>query len=280
MGYFERALVAAMLIGAVSGLVGAIVVLRRRTFFAQALTHATFPGAMIAALLGWSVPLGAGIAAVLLVVIMAGIARIRRQGSQVAAGIVLTFGFAVGVLMQALLTDVPVRVESYLVGSILTVSGGDIWLAAIALVITLGAVLVAGKQIVFSTFDPSGYRAAGYRSWPIEFLVLGLIAMTVVVALPAAGAILTIALIAAPAAAARAVAPSVRWMLFASPIIGAASGVLGVLASRAFALPAGPMIALAACGFFVLAFAVRGAQRLPWRPAGIPVETAEGARAA
>ena len=53
MGYFEKALVAAVLIGTLSGLVGSLVVLRRRTFFAQALTHATFPGAVGAAILGY-----------------------------------------------------------------------------------------------------------------------------------------------------------------------------------------------------------------------------------
>ena len=68
------------------------------------------------------------------------------------------------------------------------------------------AVLVAvfwGKEILFSTFDRTGFRAAGYREWPIELLTLVLITATVVTAMPAVGAILAIALIAAPAAAAR-----------------------------------------------------------------------------
>ena len=96
MGYFERALLAAIVIGAGAGFVGALVVLRRRTFFAQALTHATYPGAVAAAAVGVSVPLGAAVASVVIVVVMAAIARVRRQGAQVAAGIVLTGGFAAG----------------------------------------------------------------------------------------------------------------------------------------------------------------------------------------
>ena len=62
MGYFERALLASIVIGAGAGFVGALVVLRRRTFFAQALTHGTYPGAVAAAALGVSVPLGAAAA--------------------------------------------------------------------------------------------------------------------------------------------------------------------------------------------------------------------------
>ena len=280
MGYFERALVAAILIGAGTGFVGALVVLRRRTFFAQALTHGTYPGAVAAAALGVSVPIGAAVASVVLVGVMAGIARVRHQGAQVAAGIVLTGGFAAGAILQALLPGLPVRAESLLVGSILTVTVGDLVLAAS---VALGSVLVVvafGRQIMFSTFDTAGYRAAGHREWPVELLVLGLTAATVVSALPAVGAILAIALVAAPAAAARLVVPTYRGILLAAPVIGAASGVIGLLVSRWLAVAAGPSIALAATGFFVLALAISKLRGLPWNRVAIPVETAEDARTA
>jgi manganese/iron transport system permease protein len=280
MGYFERALLASIVIGAGAGFVGALVVLRRRTFFAQALTHATYPGAVAAAAIGVSVPLGAAVASVVIVAVMAGIARVRRQGAQVAAGIVLTGGFAAGALLQAALPGLPVRADSLLVGSILTVTDEDILLAASVAVVAALAVAAFGKEIAFSTFDPAGFRAAGYREWPIEVLVLALTAATVVSALPAVGAILAIALIAAPATAARLIVPTFRGILFAAPVIGAASGVVGVLASRAFAVAAGPAIAIAATGFFLLALGISKLRGLPWSRVSIPVETAEEARIA
>jgi len=280
MGYFERALLASIVIGAGAGFVGALVVLRRRTFFAQALTHGTYPGAVAAAALGVSVPLGAAAASVVLVAVMSTIARVRRQGAQVAAGIVLTGGFAAGALLQAVIPGLPVRAESLLVGSILTVTDADIVLAAVVAVVAVAAVAVFGKEIAFSTFDPSGFRAAGYREWPVELLVLGLTAAMVVSALPAVGAILAIALIAAPAAAARLVVPTYRGILLAAPVIGAASGIIGVMASRALAVAAGPSIALAATGFFVLALGISKLRALPWNRVAIPVETAEDARIA
>ena len=280
MGYFERALLASIVIGAGAGFVGALVVLRRRTFFAQALTHGTYPGAVAAAALGVSVPLGAAAASVVLVAVMSAIARVRRQGAQVAAGIVLTGGFAAGALLQAVIPGLPVRAESLLVGSILTVTDADIVLAAAVAVIAVAAVAVFGKEIAFSTFDPSGFRAAGYREWPVELLVLGLTAAMVVSALPAVGAILAIALIAAPAAAARLVVPTYRGILLAAPVIGAASGIIGVMASRALAVAAGPSIALAATAFFVLALGISKLRALPLNRVAIPVETAEDARTA
>ncbi|WP_448811882.1 metal ABC transporter permease [Agromyces bauzanensis] len=280
MGYFERAMLAAVVIGAGSGFVGALVVLRRRTFFAQALTHGTYPGAVAAAALGVSVPLGAAAASVVLVAVMTGLARVRRQGAQVAAGIVLTGGFAAGAILQAAIPGLPVRAESLLVGSILTVTDGDIALAASVALVAVVTVVALGKQIVFSTFDPPGFRAAGYREWPVEVLVLGLTAAAVVSALPAVGAILAIALIAAPAAAARLVVPTYRGILFAAPVIGAASGIIGVLVSRGFAVAAGPTIALAATGFFLLALGISKLRAVPWNRVAIPVETAEDARIA
>lgn len=280
MGYFERALLASIVIGAGAGFVGALVVLRRRTFFAQALTHASYPGAVAAAAIGVSVPLGAAVASVVIVAVMAGIARVRRQGAQVAAGIVLTGGFAAGALLQAALPGLPVRADSLLVGSILTVNDGDILLAASVALIAVIAVVAFGKEVAFSTFDPAGFRAAGYREWPVELLVLGLTAAVVVSSLPAVGAILAIALIAAPATAARFIVPTFRGILVAAPVIGAASGIVGVLASRALAIAAGPAIAIAATGFFLLALGISKLRGLPLNRVSIPVETAEDARIA
>jgi zinc/manganese transport system permease protein len=257
MDYFSTALLAAAVIGALCGLVGSLVVLRRRTFFAQALTHATFPGAVGAAMLGLSIPLGAFVASIAIVGIMTLIGRVRRQGSQVASGIVLTAGFALGVLLQALNPSLPVHVDSFLVGSILTTTGSDIGLAAGVLGLAVLAVVFFGKELLFSTFDPNGYRAAGYREWPVELLTLGLITATVVTAMPAVGAILAIALIAAPAAAARLLARTVGQILIAAPVLGATAGISGVLLSRALDVAAGPAIALTAAAFFLLALAVR-----------------------
>lgn len=265
MGYFERALLAAVVIGAASGLVGCLVVLRRRVFFAQALTHATFPGAVVAALAGFSVPLGAAAASVVIVGIMALIGRVRRQGGQVAAGIVLTTGFALGAVLQAVNPTVPVHLESFLVGSLLSVTSADVLLAAVVLLAALATLALAGKEIIFQTFDPRGFAVAGFRSRPLELLVLGLITATVVTTMPAVGAVLAIALIAAPAAAARLIAPGIRSMFLIAPLLGAAAAVSGVLVSRAADVAAGPTIALIAAGIFLIALLARRMPRLGWQ---------------
>ncbi len=265
MGYFERALLEAVLAGGLAGLVGTLVVLRRRAFFTTALTHATFPGGVAAAILGVPVVLGAAVVSVLLVAMMTALGRVRGQGPQIASGIVLTFGFALGVLLQSLYPSLPIDVDSYLVGSILTTTPADLVLTAVVLVVAAVALVVAGKEIVFDSFDRIGYRAAGYRGWVPELVSLLLIAATVVTIMPAVGSILAIALIVAPAAAARALTRSIGGTLVVAPLLGMLSGIAGLYASSLFAISAGAAISLAAALVFFVALVMAGLRRLVLR---------------
>lgn len=265
IGFFERALIEAVIAGALAGLVGTLVVLRKRAFFTTALTHATFPGAMVAAVLGVSVVLGSAVFSVLLVALMTAIARTRGQGGQVAAGIVLTFGFALGAILQAANPSLPISVESFLVGSILTVGWSDIALTAAVLVAATAVLAVRGRHIVFATVDDLGYRAAGYRAWVAEALTVALIAATVVAIMPAIGAILAIALIVGPAAAARALVASTTAVFALAPVIGALAGVIGVVLSRELAISAGGSITLVVAALVGLAVGARRLSAVRWR---------------
>ncbi|WP_166876847.1 metal ABC transporter permease [Salinibacterium sp. ZJ450] len=257
MGFLSLALIEAVLVGALSGLVGVLVVVRRRAFFATALTHSTFPGAVAAVVLGVAPALGAAVFSLALVGVMTALASIRRLGGQVASGLVLTSGFALGALLQALNPNLPIQIESFLVGSILTVNPADIWLTAAMLAIAVIVIAAFGKELLFSSFDGAAYRAAGYRMWLPELLSLVLIAGTVVVAMPAVGSILAIALIVGPAASARLWAPSIASMTVAAPLIGAATAVAGVLASTALGISAGGTISLIAAIVFVITLGAR-----------------------
>ncbi|WP_297600969.1 metal ABC transporter permease [Microcella sp.] len=265
IGFFERALIEAVLAGALAGLVGTLVVLRKRAFFTTALTHATFPGAMVAAVLGFSVVLGSAVFSVLLVALMTIIARSRGQGGQVAAGVVLTFGFALGAILQAANPSLPISVESFLVGSILTVGWSDIALTAIVLALAAIVLALRGRHIIFATVDDLGYRAAGYRAWVAEALTVTLIAATVVAIMPAIGAILAIALVVGPAAAARLLVTSTTAVFALAPVIGALAGVIGVVLSRELSVSAGGAITLVVAALVGLAVLARRLSGVRWR---------------
>lgn len=266
----------AIVVGLLGGLVGCLAVLDRRVFFTESVTHATFPGAVLGvvaavqlgagfgaesrhAILSAALFIGAGVMCLPMAWLMHGLARVPGQSSQAAAGIVLTFGFALGYFLIKWFQPLPLQIEGFLTGSILHVGPVDVAAAAIVLAVAVAAVAVAGRRIVFHAFDDPGFRAAGLSGGAAEGVILVLIVAAIVVLIPAVGTILPVALVAAPAAA---LAPSLRsWrtLLVAAPLSGAAVSVAGLLLAVAFDLSAGGMIALCAGALYVVAALVRRA---------------------
>jgi zinc/manganese transport system permease protein len=254
MSYFERALVVIVVVGSLAGLAGVFVVLRKRVLFAQALTHATFPGAIIATILGASLQLGALIACLSLAAIMTILGRIRGQGTQAASGVMLTAGFAAGVVLQAINPSIPIQIDSFLFGSILSATWSDAFVALAALLLVVAVVIIWGKQLLFFLFDTEAFTATGAKPWLMDGLLLVMTTVAVVAAMPAAGAILAIALIAAPAAAARYFTDKINVMIWLSPTLGALAGVMGLLISRWLGVSAGASIALVSAAIFFVAW--------------------------
>jgi zinc/manganese transport system permease protein len=257
MSYFTLALLELTLLGLLSGIAGTLIVLRRRSFFAVALSHATFPGGVVFAVLGFNLLLGQALFAVLLVLMMTALSRVPGQGRQVASGIVLAFGFALGTLLTGLNPGLGVPVDALLVGSPLSVSVSDVTVTAAVLVVSLLAGAAIWRRMLFHTFDPAGFAAAGFRVWPLELTIVALITAAVVVAMPAVGAILGVAILIGPAAAARLLVTRIDLIPPVAAVLGVCSGVAGLWASRAFDLAAGGSVGLATTLVFVLALAWR-----------------------
>lgn len=255
MNYLALAALELVLLGLLSGIAGTLIVLRRRSFFAVALSHATFPGGVVFAVLGYNLLLGQALFALVLVLLMTLLSRLPGQGRQVTSGIVLSFGFALGTLLASLNPGVPV--EALLVGSPLSVTPGDLAATAAVLVLGGGLLLVSWRRIIFHTFDPSGFAAAGFRSWPVELVTTCVIAAAVVVSMPAVGAILGVAVLVAPAATARVLVNRVELIPVVSAAVGIAGGLVGLWASREFGVAAGGAVGLALTGLFGVAYVAR-----------------------
>lgn len=272
MSYFAMAALELMLLGLLAGVAGTLIVFRGRSFFAIALSHATFPGGVIFALAGWNLLIGQALFAALLVLLMGWLSRVPRQGGQVSSGIVLALGFALGALLSSANPGLGVPVDALLVGSPLSVTFVDISATAAVLVASLVALAVFGRRILFHTFDPAGFTAAGFRSGPVEFVVVGIIAASVVVSMPAVGAILGVAILIAPAAAAQLLAPTIAWVPPIAAALGVASGLLGLWASREWNIAAGGSIGLAAAAIYVLALVASAYLRRRSKPLSATVE--------
>jgi ABC-type Mn2+/Zn2+ transport system permease subunit len=255
-GYARRALIEALLVGALCGLVGVHVVLRRLSFFTMAMTHATFPGVVLAAIVGVDLLLGSGLFGVLVVLGVSWLSTRPRSDSAAAVGVVLSAGFALGVALLSAQAGFSRDLSAYLVGSIVTVQNSDLVKTAVVLVAVAVVLAAVGKELVFGAFDRAGLVAAGYPAGRLDLVLLLLVELTVVTSVPAVGTIQAVALIVAPAAAARLWCDRIASTTALAVLLGMASGVIGLAVSQAYAVAAGAAIVLAACGFFVLSVAL------------------------
>jgi manganese/iron transport system permease protein len=254
--FAQRALLESVMVGIVSGVIGVHVLLRRLPFFTLAMGHATFPGVVLAALLGVNLLLGAGIFGMLVVVAVALLGARDRIDDTSAIGVVLAGAFALGVLLLSAQSGFSKDLSAYLVGSIVTVQTMDLVITAITGVIVLGTLAALHKELVLGAFDRDGSTALGYPAVTLDLVMLLLVELVVVTSVPAVGTILSVALIAAPAATARLWTNRLGLTMLLSGALGALSGVIGLVLSRNLNIAAGATIVLVAAGFFGISLVV------------------------
>jgi len=266
--YMQRALLEVLLLGALAGVVGVFVVLRRLAFVSDALTHTIFPGVVIAHLLDRSLLLGALAFGVLTAVLLTGItSSSRRVGADAALAILLTSFFSLGVVLVSRTRTYTADLTVFLFGRVLAVDRADL-LATLALAAVVGGTLWAlRKELVLRAFDPDGAAAMGYRTAALDLVLNLLIALVVVAAVKAVGTVLVVALIIVPAAAARLLADRFATTTVLACALGALGGWLGLAVSyevsvdHGVRLASGATIVVVLVAMFVLAAAAAPLRR-------------------
>lgn len=262
----HRATAEVLLVGALAGLIGVQVVLRRLSFFTLALTHATFPGVVAASIIGINIFVGGVSAGALVALAVAALSRRRGQNAAAATGVMISAGFALGAGLVATQSGFSRDLSSFLVGSILTVSTQDLVITTVILVVVAVVLLVCARPLMFTGFDRAGAQAAGYRTGIWDLVLLLTIEVVVVTIVPAVGTILALALIVAPAAAARLWSTRLPVITALAVVFGAAGGLVGLYASSRWNLAAGASITLTATGILLLSSLLSRARRA-WMPA-------------
>lgn len=248
--FFTRALVEAVLVGVLAGVVGVHVLLRRLPFFVVAMSHATFPGVVLASMLGVSLFLGGWAFGLLVVVLLVLLGLQRAVDDTSLVGVVLAGSFAVGILLQSSRSGGSKELSAFLVGSILTVTLSDLVTTAVVGGVVLAVLGLAHKELVLTAFDPAGAAAAGYRLRLVDLGVLGLVTVALVTTVPAVGTLLAVALLTIPALTARLWTDHIPRAMVTAGALGAGSGVIGLGLSAAYDIAAGGAIALTAAAAF------------------------------
>ncbi|WP_127504683.1 metal ABC transporter permease [Actinoplanes solisilvae] len=268
----HRAVAEVVLAGALAGLIGVHVVVRRLSFFTMALTHATFPGIVLASIIGVNIMLGGVVAGGIVAVGVVALTRRRGQDASAATGVLLSAGFALGAALVATQSGFSRDLSSFLVGSILTVGTQDLVVTAVVLVVVAVGLTVGARPLLQIGFDRSGAQAAGLAIGRWDLLLLLTIQVVVVTMVPAVGTILAVSLIVAPAAAARLWSDRLPVVTALSIVFAVGSGLVGLWISSRWNVAAGASISLTATAVLAASWLparLRTAVvRLPVAPAG------------
>ena len=255
-GFFIRALLAAILVGTVCAVVGTYVVLRGLAFIGDAISHAAFPGVVIAYMVGGSFYLGAGIAAIGTALAIGFVSRRARIRTDTAIGVLFAGTFALGVFLFSTLEGYVGDLFSFLFGYLLSIGVDDLIALAVLGGLVLLVVVVLWKELLYATFDPLGAAASGLRVDLLEYLFLALVALTIVVSLQAVGIILVVAMLVTPAATAQLLAVRFGSLMAVAIAVGIGAAVVGLYLSYWLDAASGATIVLLETGLFLAALAL------------------------
>jgi manganese/iron transport system permease protein len=256
-GFMQRALLGGVLVGAICALVGTYVVLRGLAFVGDALAHAAFPGVVIAYLLKGNIHLGAAIFALATALGIGLVSRRGRVSYDTAIGILFAGAFALGVLLMSTLRGYTVDLFSFLFGNVLGISRQDLLSVGLLGAVVVLTIILFYKELLLLSFDPTVAEAMGYPVQTLNYLLLGLIALTIVISIQAVGIILVVALLVTPSATASLLTERFLRMMMLGVLLAALAAVIGLYLSYYLNVASGAAIVLVSTCLFFLVLAGR-----------------------
>lgn len=255
IGFSRHALIAGVLAGALCGMVGVYVVLRRMSYIGHGLSHAIFGGAVASYVINVNFYAGAGLWGLASAMLINSVSRRRKIGADAAIGVVTTASFAIGIALVSHVHKFTVNFDAALFGNILGINTQDLIVLACATAFVGGVVFFRYRQLLFLTFDPDVADAYGVNTRRYDVLFALILAVTVVSTMRLLGVTLIAAIIVVPAIVGRLVTDSFGKMLVLATIIGALCCVTGIYISYYNDVASGATIVLVAATVFIVVFA-------------------------
>ncbi len=255
--FMRNALLSGILVSIAAGIVGTLVVVNRLSFLAGGVAHAAYGGLGLSAFLGWTpmagtIPFSLGSS-----ILMGIISRRKKERADTVIGVMWAVGMAIGIILIDLSPGYYVDLMSYLFGSIMAVPAASlVWMAVLDIII-IGLVVLLYKEILGMSYDEEFALISGIPVTAIYYLILCMIALSVVMLIKAVGLILVIALFTIPASIAEMFTNDLKLMMLLSCALGVVFTVFGLILSYNLDLTAGATIILFACVGYGIAFALR-----------------------
>jgi zinc transport system permease protein len=253
--FMRNALLAGILVSITCGIIGTLVVVNRIVFISGGIAHAAYGGIGVAFYLGFPAFLGAALFSFVVSMVM-GVASLRdKKRVDAVIGVMWAVGMALGIILIDLTPGYNVDLMSYLFGSILTVSMMDIWFMLSLNMVLLLIVLVFYKEFLAVSYDEEFSFVVGIPVRTLYFVLLGMIALSVVMIIKIVGIILVIALISIPPYIAEKYMTSLGRMMVLSSILGIFFTLTGLWLSYSYDLTSGATIILVAGVVFFISLA-------------------------
>jgi zinc/manganese transport system permease protein len=265
--FMQRALVGVVAIALGSCPVGIFLMLRRMSLTGDAIAHAILPGAAVGYLVaGLSLPamtLGGLVAGIAVAVAAGLVARLTslKEDASLAAFYLLSLALGVTIIS---VRGSSVDLMHVLFGTVLALDDAALLLLAGVTTVTLLALAVVYRSLVLECVDPTFLRSVSRAGPPTHLLFLGLVVLNLVAGFHALGTLLAVGLMMLPATAARFWSADITIMTLVAVGSGLVSGLVGLLLSYHFELPAGPAIILTAGGIYILSLIIGPAGGLLW----------------
>ncbi|WP_396277190.1 metal ABC transporter permease [Glutamicibacter creatinolyticus] len=251
--FMVRALAVTVVAAILCAVLSCWLVLIGWSLMGDAVSHAVLPGVVLAYILGAPFALGAIIFGLLAVALIGGLRDTSRVKEDAAIGIVFTTLFAFGLVLISI-TPSHLDLNHILFGNLLGVSAADLWQVLALGALTFAILILKRRDFTLYAFDPTHAHALGMNPRLIGAALLGLLAMTSVVALQAVGVILVVAMLIIPGATAYLLTDRFGRMLLYAPALAAAAGILGVYGSYYLDASPGGMVVLAQGILFCLVY--------------------------
>jgi manganese/iron transport system permease protein/iron/zinc/copper transport system permease protein len=252
--FFGRALLAAVLVGAVTGALGPFVVVRRMAYIGQGLSQSVLGGVGIGLVYGAGLYSGA-VAATAVATMAIYVVRKRGVPVDTAIGIVASTMFAAGVAVISANRDRSLNITNLLFGNVLGVDRNDLILVGAVVAIVAVVLFTSYKRLVATTHNPAVATAHGVPTGAMEVIFNAMLALAVVTALQVLGVLLVAATLLLPAATASLVFGSFGRLTLMSIGLGIVTAVIGLYVSYYHDIASGPSIVLTgAAAFAITAF--------------------------
>lgn len=251
-GFLQNAVLAGFLASVICGVIGVIIVEKKLLMMSGGIAHTAYGGVGLGYLLGFEPVLGAGIFSVAAAILIGIIRRKNSVYTDVIISLLWALGMALGIAFVGFMPGYPPDINSYLFGNILSVTKKDIYIMLSITVIVLLAIVALFNDWKAFLFDSRFSKVSGLKTAFLEYLLLIIVALSIVVLIRVVGIILAIALLSAPAACAALLTKSFKGRMLTASVLSFVFCFAGLAASYYLSIASGAAIVFVAVSAYFL----------------------------